>query len=195
MKKNEAKLKHLRRKYRKNEEEKVDKVPEVIEDLNLENLSVFNRKKYDEKPVIEYDTEVIGEVTLTENERLVLRLPPKFSVEENLPPEGLALEGEMSFTKARMTLRQEEEARMEEEDDEGIGDERCTEGNQEEEMEKMEKLAAQTRQIYDPRTRTFDDRKRRATDLKECARVTFPRPLETKHEAMFEMRREINGRT
>ena len=119
MKKNEAKLKHLRRKYRKNEEEKVDKVPEVIEDLNLENLSVFNRKKYDEKPVTEYDTEIIGDLTLTENERLVLRLPPKFSVEENLPPEGLALEGEMSFTKARMTLRQEEEARMEEEDDEG----------------------------------------------------------------------------
>jgi hypothetical protein len=30
--------------------------------------------------------------------------------------------------------------------------------------------------------------KRRVTDLKECARVALPKPLETKHEALKEMR-------
>ena len=114
---------------------------------------------------------------------MILRLPPKFSVEENLPTEGLAWEGEMSYAKARMTLKKEEEDK---EDDEGIGDVEDLDESQEKEIEKLE---AQTRQIYDPRTRTYDDRKRRATDLKECARVTLPRPSETKHEAMFEMRR------
>ena len=44
-------------------------------------------------------------------------------------------------------------------------------------------------QVYDPGTRTFDDRNRKATDLQECARVTLPKPLCTKHEANIEMRR------
>ena len=51
-----------------------------------------------------------------------------------------------------------------------------------------------TRQIYDTKARRFDDRKRRVTDLKECARVTLPRPLDTKHEALIEMRRGTNER-
>ena len=59
--------------------------------------------------VVEYETEIIGEVILTENERMILRLPPKFSIEDNLPPEGLALEVEMANAKCRMTIRKEEE--------------------------------------------------------------------------------------
>jgi hypothetical protein len=59
----------------------------------------------------------------------------------------------------------------------------------------MEKLDAQCRQIYDPKTRTFNDAKRRATDLKECSRITLPKPLETKHEAMIETRRNMNEKT
>jgi hypothetical protein len=43
-----------------------------------------------------------------------------------------------------------------------------------------------------PITRTFDDRKRRATDLQECSRITLPKPLSTKHEANIEMRRSNN---
>ena len=42
MKKYEDKMKHLRRKYRTNEEEKVDKIPEAMRDLNLSKLSIFN---------------------------------------------------------------------------------------------------------------------------------------------------------
>ena len=62
----------------------------------------------------------------------------------------------------------------------------------EEKEEEIEKQEAMTRQIYDTTDRRFDDRKRRVTDLKECARVTLPRPLDTKHEALIEMRRGMN---
>ena len=51
-----------------------------------------------------------------------------------------------------------------------------------------------TRQIYDSQERSFDDQKRRVTDLSECARVTLPRPLETNPEALIEMRRGMNGK-
>ena len=40
----------------------------------------------------------------------------------------------------------------------------------------------------------FHDRNRRATDLKECARITLPKPLDTKHEAIIEMRRGTNNK-
>ena len=100
---------------------------------------------------------------------------------ENLPLEGMALDGEMAYAKARWTLKKEEDERLED-DDEGIEED-------EEHLEEMEKLEAETRQVYNPKERVFDDRKRRATDLKECARITLPKPLDTKQESAIEMGR------
>ena len=51
-----------------------------------------------------------------------------------------------------------------------------------------------TRQIYNTKERIVDDRKRRVTDLKQYARVTLARPLDTKNEALIEMRRGMNER-
>ena len=141
--------------------------------------------KYDKKVTTGYEPEIIGDITLTENELLILRLPPKFSIEENLPPDGMTHDEEMAYAKTRMTLNKEMEERLEE--DEGIGDEE--EEEDEEAEEQMEKLEAETRQIYDPKRRVYDDRKRRVTDLKECARITLPKPADTKDEALIEMRR------
>ena len=58
----------------------------------------------------------------------------------------------------------------------------------------MRELEAKNRQIYDPITNTYDDRNRRATDLKECSRVTLPKPISVKREAQIELRGEIHGR-
>ena len=187
MKKHEGKLKHLRRKYRTSEEAGIDKIPDSIKDLNLENLSIFDKEKFDAKPIVEYETEVIGELELTNNERLILKLPPNFAIEENLPTEGMAMDEELAYAKARITLKKEQDEKLED-DDEGIGEEPT-----EEEEEQQEKLEAQTRQIYNPTTRTFDDRRRRVTDLKECSRVTLPRQLNIENEALIEMRRGTNG--
>ena len=103
----------------------------------MENLSIFSKKRFDDKKTYEYEVETIGEVTLTNNERMILRLPPKFAVEENLPAEGLALDEEMGFAKARMTICKEEGERLDE--DEGIGEE-------EEKDEEAEREADKKRQ-------------------------------------------------
>ena len=97
----------------------------------------------------------------------------------------MALDEELAYAKTRMTISKEEEEKIEE--DEGIEVE-----EDEEKEEEMEKMEAMTRLIYDTKQIRFDDRKRRVTDLQECARVTLPRPLDTKHEALIEMRRGTN---
>ena len=189
IKNNEDKLKHLKKKYRKSEEDKINQIPESISDLGLEKLSIFDKKKYEDKVVMEYEPEIIGELNLHDNERLILRLPPKFSIEENLPKEGLAMEQELAYAKARMTINKEADEKLS--DDEGIGVE---EDEDEELEEQMEIIEAETRQIYDPKRRIFDDRKRKVTDLKECARITLPKPMDTNNEAMVEIRRGTNNK-
>jgi hypothetical protein len=83
-----------------------------------------------------------------------------------------------------MTINKEEEEKLDEED-EGV------EEDEDEERER-EKDEARSRQIYDTRERRFNDKKRRVTDLSECARVTLPKPMSTKNEALMEMRRGTN---
>ena len=58
MKKYEAKMKHLRKKFRSNEEDKMNKIPEALKNLNLENLSIFNKKKFEDLKTVEYEVEV-----------------------------------------------------------------------------------------------------------------------------------------
>ena len=121
MMKYEGKLKHLRRKYRSTEEEKIDRVPDSMTDLNLDSLSIFNKMKYDDKVTTSYEPDIIGDIILTENELKILRLPPNFSMEENLPPDGMTHEEEMAYAKTRITINKELDEKLD--DDEGIGEE------------------------------------------------------------------------
>ena len=68
----------------------------------------------------DYEVEVIGDVDLSENEKMILRLPPKFAIEENLPEGGLDLDEELAYGKARMTINKEEDEKLDENEDEGI---------------------------------------------------------------------------
>ena len=88
-----------------------------------------------------------------------------------------------------MQIKKEEEARENDEDE----IEEIIEAT-EEEQEKMDELDAESRRIYDPIKKIFDDRKRRVTDLKECSRVTLPKPLAEKDEALIEMRMNTMSR-
>ena len=45
------------------------------------------------------------------------------------------------------------------------------------EEERKQEEEERMRQTYDPISGVYDDTKRRVTDLKECSRVTLPRPL------------------
>jgi hypothetical protein len=61
LRKNDIKMKHLRKKFRNSEEEKLDSIPDTLKDLKLEKLSIFNNNKFEEKEIVEYEVEIIGE--------------------------------------------------------------------------------------------------------------------------------------
>ena len=48
---------------------------------------------------------------------------------------------------------------------------------------------AKNRQVFDPIDKNYDARKRRATDLQECSRITLPKPLSPDEEANLDIRR------
>ena len=63
-------------------------------------------------------------------------------------------------------------------------------------MEKaqVEEESARARQVFDPIAGVYDSRKRRVTDLKECSKVTLPKPLTPEEEANLEMRRKTQNK-
>ena len=169
------KIFHLRRKYRETEEEKVRKIPETLEEFD--DLSIFDPEKFDEIMTEDYDIQTIGDVDLNENERKILKLHPKFSVLGKLTEGGMEIEQELSKAKLRIQLGKEDEERLDEEEE-----------MTEEESRRIDEISAMSRQVYDPVEKIYDDRKRRVTDLKECSRVTLPRPLKPAEEANIEIR-------
>ena len=73
-------------------------------------------------------------------------------------------------------------------------DEKRIQAENQEKIRKGKEEAAKTRQIYNPIEKTYDERKRRVTDLAECSRVTLPKPLTVRREAEIETRRNIHDR-
>ena len=50
-------------------------------------------------------------------------------------------------------------------------------------------MEVRNRMIYDPVMKTFDSRKMRVTDLRQCTRVTLPKPLTSDEESKLEVRK------
>ena len=175
--------------------------------LWIPKFQVGSREKFDNIVTVEYETKCLGD----------LDLHTKFSVVKNLKELDMKIEQEIAYTKVRMGLREREERAEDREMDMEMNAEEMkakemlskiqdlkagppreaqeaqdkTKVLTEEEREEMlEEEEARTRQIYDPSKKEYDDRNRRVTDLKECSRVTLPKPLDVKHEAAIEMRRE-----
>ena len=92
---------------------------------------------------------------------------------DKLSEQEFEQEQEAALAKLRMEITRENE---------------YSEMTQEEIIEAQE-IEAKTRQVYDPSEKVYDSRRRRVTDLKECARITLPRPLNTQEEAMLETRK------
>ena len=89
------------------------------------------------------------------------------------------------YQQAEAKRLKEEEAKKEEAEYSTIDKKREEENEVEE---------ARTRQVYDCVGRVYDERKQRVTDLKECAKIFLPKPLEVSKEAHLEMRREVHAR-
>ena len=131
----------------------------------------------------------IGEIVLSSEEEAILKRNPKFAVLQNLQEHTMKEEMEKAYSLIRMELRDEDTERDEEETT------TREDAEKQEEKEKKEKEeAAKTRQVFDPIERTYDERRRRVTDLAECSRVTLPRPLSVIREAEIENRRSLHDK-
>ena len=124
----------------------------------------------------DYEITIIGDVRLTEDEKCLLKLHPKFAIPSKLENDDLEYEFELDVAKLRMEIRKEEEEKLSEEE-EKIKEQNMTE----EEKERIEEIEAKSRQTFDPEERIYDARKQRVTDLKKNARVTLPKPAGTAH--------------
>ena len=135
---------------------------------------------------MEYEATCVRDVKkkLSDEEKKVLKMHPKFSTLEPLHEGGLDFDQELLYAKLRITRHKEIGEQLEEIDE-----------NEEmqltpEEQEYMDEQDAKSRLTFDPVDKIYDDRKRWVTDLKECSRVTLP----TKDETLVEMRRDIHTR-
>ena len=174
----DEKLKHLKKKFKKTDESKLDDVPKDL--LDYEDLRIFSEKMFKTIEKEEIEITCIGEVRLSKEEKEILRLQPKFALLKNLDEDDLEWDRELGFGKLRYELGRENDEELEDEIE-----------MTEEEAQKLESLENKTRQVFDPETKTFDFRKQRVTDIEDNVRVTLPKPLKPPDEAAIEMRREI----
>ena len=191
----EEKINHLKRKYKESKEEKERRLPPDMEDLR--ELSIFDKERYNNIEVESYEVKVIGDVQLEENEKKVLKLHPKFAILPRLVEGGLDVDEELANSKLRMQLSKELEERRERKKRNEL--EKLVNGGvvmeEEKDMEEVIKdieEEARGRQVFDPVLKQYDERRRRVTDLKECNRITLPKPLPATEEAKIEIRREIH---
>ena len=176
----EEKINHLKRKYKESKEEKERRLPPDMEDLR--ELSIFDKERYNNIEVESYEVKVIGDVQLEENEKKVLKLHPKFAILPRLVEGGLDVDEELANSKLRMQLSKELEERRERKKRNEL--EKLVNGGvvmeEEKDMEEVIKdieEEARGRQVFDPVLKKYDERRRRVTDLKECNRITLPKPL------------------
>ena len=171
----DQKFDHLKFKYREDEADKIDKIPEEMQEFI--SLSIFDREKFDMIEIQSYETTCLGDLDLSNSERSVLRLHPKCSIIDTLHEGALEFEQELAYAKVRIQMHKELGEKLE-------GEEEVEMTPEEQEM--LEEIEAKSRLTFDPVDKIFDDRKRRVTDLKECSRVTLPKPLPTQHETFIE---------
>ncbi|MCP3678952.1 MAG: hypothetical protein GY782_01110, partial [Gammaproteobacteria bacterium] len=169
----------------KNEQRENDVVPEDLKEFRgLEIFTLKDLEEEEKKQVEQPSTEdvlSIG-VDLSTEERSVLCLPPKTSLNPSLSGVDFETQVEISFAKARYSLRDA----LEEED--GQGEDKPQEDKELE--QKIKEVEARTRMIYDDATGTLDLAKRRVTDLPQNSKVFLPPPLPATTEAGLAVKKQ-----
>ena len=167
------KIAHLRRKNNaRNPEEEEQEAPEDIQEYY--KAKIFNKKWYDDKKIDSYEVKIVGNIELSQEEKAVLTMHPKFCIVDKLVLSDFEHEQEAALAKLRMEIVQEQEH----------------EGLTPEEIQEVQESEARTKQVYDPLEKKYDAKRRRATDLQECARITLPKPLGADEEANLEIRKK-----
>ena len=105
-----SKYSHLKGKYKETENEKLDKVPKNLEEY--ESLSIFDKEKFDSIETENYEVAIVGDISLTHEEKKVLQLHPKFSVMQCLSKSEMRYELELAFAKLRYEIGRENNERI-----------------------------------------------------------------------------------
>ena len=124
---------------------------------------------------------------LSDDERNLLKLGPKFCVLARLCDEEFEVELEQALMKVRWDMLGEEKKNK----NKNLGDvaiEAIQDDDEKEECREYEEvLDAKTRMVYNVEKNVLDYGKRRTTDVKKNARVIFPRTGSFQVEAKFEL--------
>ena len=111
-KKYQAKLTHLETLRQKEIEEKKETFIVPDELLEFSNISLYNKEKRESLNKVIPECVVIGDVSLDEDERSVLRLNPKFAVLTRLDDETIERDIEVAKTKFRYEIKRQEEIEL-----------------------------------------------------------------------------------
>jgi len=188
----DKKAQHLKNIREEQEIQKLEKCP--IELNEYREIIALSKKKTEELEKVLPEVNTIGKVELDNDEKAVLRLPPKFAIRRRLDSLSMQTEIEMGMAKTRYQVAREESIIQQDLDEEKENGEKTSKRQRikltEEEMEDLEAdelLEAEGRRIYDPINRIFDHTKKRATDLAENNKVTLPKPCNNFTESGIEM--------
>ena len=194
--KNSSKVKHLVRKFGKKRHEEVlesmtDEMREMMGDPDIFDDEKDVRGEEMKNPVLVEGKD--GPIAISEDERELLRLGPKFCLLKNLSEEEFETDVEGCVMKIKWDLMGDNEEPRKEDIALRIllGERECRQIDEEREEEE-EMLDAECRSIFDPRTKTINFGKRRATDLKGNSRVFFPsKPRSVKEESALQTLRDL----
>ena len=159
------------------------------------NIKVFNKEKIESMSKESVIVESIGSVKLDPDEKALLSLPPKFAVRRKLEAIDMKTDLELSMAKVRMQIHKENRIRDIENNDLDGEDKidkkhkklKALNDEEAKDLEELDKLEAEARQIYDPISKTFDHANKRCTDMPENKRVFLPKPCDNFTESSIEL--------
>ena len=103
----------------------------------------------------------------------------------------MEVDNEMCWAKVRYQKRKEDLVKEYNEDTEEANIKRMRLNSEEiEDLEKMERLDAEARRVYDPIEKVFDHSRKRVTDLAENSKVSLPKPCDPLTESSIELMRQ-----
>ena len=112
------KIAHLRRKFEKKRTELLENKPKKYH--GFEDAKVFDKEKFEGIKVNEIKVSQVGDINLSDEEKSVLRLHPKFVIRDKIDDGELEYQGELGYAKLRIRLLKEEEEKLDTEDEEEL---------------------------------------------------------------------------
>ena len=155
-----------------------------------EGISVFGGAYKEENGIEFRGVNVVGNIVLSAEERLVLENNPKLAIISKLDEENLDKELEMAACKVRWDISSNPDKFGIEENDQKVNAAEKDRDVEDVKDKMSEKIEAEARQIYDPITKTLSFSKQKATDSKTNTHIYLPKAAKLKLETGFQFKKE-----